>query len=472
MSTTKLKKELQELKRQVQKISRERDIYLMELTKLENMLVSPEQPRTKRGLPPSNDPEVSAFVDRNKVSRTPKLPAKPNETLITSSDFPVIEGPVQPEESILPAESDEEVDNAMESEAAETVEPETVVEPTNDTETQQVVKADKPICIVDGASSGFQDHIPFATELHRVCKEAVAINIRKLSKGGWLVMFKDHENLNKFMDPWVWAQKPFGGAAKAHPPSEKRVVIDKPHPLEKVVKATRVPKEVSDHAFKDFLVSDGWKVSTVKSLPPATNLIRPPSVKNVLVTFESQDDADKALRNGLRFQCFFIRTEQFIVYPDPGITRCFKCQSFGHIAARCEGVMVCSLCGVEGHGWQSPQCPVNIKKKDGVAIKLTCANCNGEHHTGSRSCTLYKAEKRRLYSEMAQKTEVAREKASAIVRKEEPEVKSIDLVKFTESLLRGLVEATGTSQAGSTVLKRLQLDLGGLFNRIKLTDSK
>ena len=88
----------------------------MELTKLENLLDSPEQPRTKRGLPSSNDPDMSVFVDRNTVSRTPKLPAKPNETLIESIDFPATEGPRQTKDSLFPAESDEEVDNAMESE--------------------------------------------------------------------------------------------------------------------------------------------------------------------------------------------------------------------------------------------------------------------------------------------------------------------------------------------------------------------
>ena len=46
----------------------------------------------------------------------------------------------------------------------------------------------------------------------------------------------------------------------------------------------------------------------------------------------------------------------FTVYPDPGVTRCFNCQAFGHVATRYEGTIVCSLRGEEGRGWQSPDC--------------------------------------------------------------------------------------------------------------------
>ena len=130
----------------------------MELTKLENVLASPEQPRTKRGLPQSNNSDMSASVERHKVSRTPnKIPA--NETVIAPKDFPVIVRPVRTEKSILPAESDEEVDNAVESEAAETVEPVT-------TEIQAPKSADH-LCIADGVSPNFQTHLTFSVEMYR-----------------------------------------------------------------------------------------------------------------------------------------------------------------------------------------------------------------------------------------------------------------------------------------------------------------
>ena len=455
---------MENIREQLRDIARERDMLLMKVHELENFFSSPEAARPKHGMSPPS--ELRAFQESSKIRRTPqrnKVTSSTAPEKVAKIDMPAIATntiDVQPEETNLPDEScDEEGITVKHSEDTDSI----VI-----SDEQKTSKPDKAICIIDGVGPGFQDHVTFATEMYRVCKTATAINIRKLTKGGWMVIFKDLESLKSFMDPWVWTQKPFGGAAKAHPPSEKRVVSDKPHPLEKVVKAIRVPKEISDQAFKDFLVSDGWKVSNIKSLPPAANLARPPSVKNVLVTFESQDDADKALNSGLRFQCFYIRTEQFIVYPDPGITRCFKCQNFGHIAARCERVMVCSLCGVEGHGWQSPDCTVNKNKKNGITTKLTCVNCSGEHHTGSKSCQFYKNEKRRLYSEIAQKSEKVRTKASNIVKQDEPSSNSIDLIKFTESLLKGLTEISGSESAGAVILKRLQTDLGGLFNHVKL----
>ena len=443
---------LKEVREQLKALTRERDMLFMRVHQLENLVGSPEIARPKHGMSPctDNEPETPVSTSGTQPNKTPHKSRK-------------VELPNVPENTELP---EDPVEDEMTVDRVEDTD--SIIAP----EEQQVTTVEKPICVVDGVGPGFQDHIPFATELHRVCKEAVAINIRKLSKGGWLVVFKDHENLKKFMDPWVWAQKPFGGSAKAHPPSDKRVTPDKPYPLEKAVKATRIPKEISDQAFKEFLIADGWKVVEVKSLPPATNLKRPPTVKNALVTFENQDLADKAIKNGLRFQCFFIRTEQFTVYPDPGVTRCFKCQAFGHVAARCEGTIVCSLCGEEGHGWQSPDCKVNKSKSAGVPVKVTCVNCKGEHHTGSKSCTLYREEKRRLYSEVTLKVEKAKVKASSIATREEPRNSPVDIIKFTESFLKGLAELSGSGQAGAILLKRLQDDLGGMFNQIKLPESK
>ena len=200
-------------------------------------------------------------------------------------------------------------------------------------------------------------------------------------------------------------------------------------------------------------------------------LKRPTSVKNVLVTFKDQDEASKALSNGLRFQCFYIHTEEFTVYPDPGVTRCFKCQRYGHIAARCENIVICSLCGVEGHGWQSPECSANKNKKEGVTVKPSCVNCKGEHQTGSRTCTFYKEEKRRLYSEIAQnhqhKAEKARNKAIEVMGEVTNNTVTFNFVEFTMSLLKGIEEMTGGKMDGSIVLRRLKQDLGGEFAKLK-----
>ncbi|CAL7932858.1 unnamed protein product, partial [Xylocopa violacea] len=69
------------------------------------------------------------------------------------------------------------------------------------------------------------------------------------------------------------------------------------------------------------------------------------------------------------------------------VTRCFKCQSFGHISKHCKAkVDTCGHCGQDGHSFNS--CP---EKKQ----KPTCINCkraNKEHDHSSRSkdCAAYK----------------------------------------------------------------------------------
>ncbi|CAL7932939.1 unnamed protein product, partial [Xylocopa violacea] len=69
------------------------------------------------------------------------------------------------------------------------------------------------------------------------------------------------------------------------------------------------------------------------------------------------------------------------------VTRCFKCQSFGHISKHCQAkVDTCGHCGQDGHSFNT--CP---KKKQNP----TCMNCkraNKEHDHSSRSkdCAAYK----------------------------------------------------------------------------------
>ena len=191
---------MEKIREQMRTIARKRDMLLMKVQELENFFSSPEAARLKHGMSPPS--ELRAFQRSSKIQRTPQ------RNKATSSTAPEKVAKIVPENTELPEDPVED----------------SIIAP----EEQLVTTAEKPICVVDGVGPGFQDHIPFATELHRVCKEAVAINIRKLSKGGWLVVFKDHE---KFKDPWVWAQKPFGGSANAHPPSEKRITPDKPYPL-------------------------------------------------------------------------------------------------------------------------------------------------------------------------------------------------------------------------------------------------
>jgi len=61
------------------------------------------------------------------------------------------------------------------------------------------------------------------------------------------------------------------------------------------------------------------------------------------------------------------------------VTKCNKCQKFGHIAAKCRSkVDICAFCAIEGH--RKETCP----NKDKPA---KCANCGGPFTAGHAGCT-------------------------------------------------------------------------------------
>ena len=55
-----------------------------------------------------------------------------------------------------------------------------------------------------------------------------------------------------------------------------------------------------------------------------------------------------------------------------GITQCYRCFGFGHIASICTKNQVCGFCSQEGH--TTPSCPGGTGRKPAC-----CVNCNGNH---------------------------------------------------------------------------------------------
>lgn len=76
--------------------------------------------------------------------------------------------------------------------------------------------------------------------------------------------------------------------------------------------------------------------------------------------------------------------ERYRVVEFVSITRCFKCQKFGHLANRCDGQLHCTKCAGEH----------NIK--DCKSEKTTCSNCyfedatsDSNHKADSPSCPIF-----------------------------------------------------------------------------------
>ncbi|EFN68078.1 Uncharacterized 50 kDa protein in type I retrotransposable element R1DM, partial [Camponotus floridanus] len=66
-----------------------------------------------------------------------------------------------------------------------------------------------------------------------------------------------------------------------------------------------------------------------------------------------------------------------------GVTRCFKCQGYGHTAKTCNSPdQICEICGGKDH----------LKKDCGQKDKVQCINCtrsrrkDSKHNTKSKDC--------------------------------------------------------------------------------------
>jgi hypothetical protein len=62
------------------------------------------------------------------------------------------------------------------------------------------------------------------------------------------------------------------------------------------------------------------------------------------------------------------------------VLQCYKCQSFGHVAAACKSAEKCRKCG---HEHNSKEC---------TAENPMCANCDGNHSASDFACPIYAKE--------------------------------------------------------------------------------
>ena len=118
------------------------------------------------------------------------------------------------------------------------------------------------------------------------------------------------------------------------------------------------------------------------------------TTKSVMLTFSTPILPERV---SMYYQSFRVR--QFI----PPALRCFKCQRFGHVAAKCKSKsMVCARCSGE-------------HSIDNCTAEFKCNNCGGDHSAAYKGCPKYKeavdvqrirVENKISYAEAARKVKV------------------------------------------------------------------
>ena len=67
-------------------------------------------------------------------------------------------------------------------------------------------------------------------------------------------------------------------------------------------------------------------------------------------------------------------------------TRCYNCQSYGHMARKCKRQLRCQRCGQQH---QHNDC-----QQDATTTEPRCLHCKGQHVTGDKACPKYQHERK------------------------------------------------------------------------------
>ena len=94
------------------------------------------------------------------------------------------------------------------------------------------------------------------------------------------------------------------------------------------------------------------------------------------VTFNKNDDVEKAISDGIFIGGLFIKPEAYDLKKQP--VRCFICQKYNHIANNCNS-----------DKYTCPRCGGNHDKSKNCTMEIKCSNCEGAHYASSKDCTIY-----------------------------------------------------------------------------------
>ena len=106
---------------------------------------------------------------------------------------------------------------------------------------------------------------------------------------------------------------------------------------------------------------------------------------SIVIAFDSEASAQKALKNRLLIAGSSVRTAKF--EEKKASVQCSKCQKFGHVANSCKNLPVCQLCA-QNHLTRLHICKIcEVRGEICIHTSLKCSNCTGSHAANSKECS-------------------------------------------------------------------------------------
>lgn len=205
--------------------------------------------------------------------------------------------------------------------------------------------------------------------INQVSAKKGAIAARKLPSGDVVVTFSDSTTKGWHSQNTQWIQQAFGEQAKE---AYRTYAI-----LVKGLKKADL-QGITEEAFG---IEIGLQsVDKVKfRLPTNPGFTR----ATVLVTLESQEEAQKACNQGVVWNAQILDCEPYWATLEP--KQCFKCWKWGHIQRFCRKEALCGMCGTGAHGEGGRAGEALCPTKQG-RVPCKCPCCGGDHAAWAKEC--------------------------------------------------------------------------------------
>lgn len=210
--------------------------------------------------------------------------------------------------------------------------------------------------------------------------EKVRIQNVRITKTGIIVETPTESEANK-----IGHSKDLGKTFSVEKPSKKlpRIIIyDVPTGMNETSLSTSVYGQNTELAstIKEFQAEFSVKFKTGKKEGKTVNWVVEvsPLMRNKILQ-----------KKRLYVEWSACRVRDFIM-----VTRCYKCQGFGHLAKHCERDLCCSLCAGTGH--KGTECPHKDAKKEHKCVNCFKSKRSDGHSTLDKNCPAYKQALERL----------------------------------------------------------------------------